>query len=122
MTLHQGHNDQLWDDNLEEESGVSDEEKIDIAVGKVVNALPGLKSLQFGKYFFVPNEQWTAQWGKSLRWMGIVEQRYRDRKRTLRENEEKDAKKEMMELNQYMWKEGGNGQTWWERRTWRPTG
>ncbi|PVH77441.1 hypothetical protein DL98DRAFT_364239, partial [Cadophora sp. DSE1049] len=80
LTLHQGHNNSLWDDDLDGAMGLTDEERVDRTVGQLVNMLPSLQELQLGNYHFVPNgETIVEQWGRSLRWEGIVRARHRQR-------------------------------------------
>jgi hypothetical protein len=72
LALHQGTNDQLWDDDLDGTSGLTDEQHIGQVVGAVVNGLPTLKKLHLGNYHFTPSKQVEAQWGRSRRWMVLL--------------------------------------------------
>jgi hypothetical protein len=66
----------ILNDNAPGTSHLSDENKIDIAVSKLVTGLPQLRKLQLGddKYKIIP--QRVDEWGKSVRWMKAVEQRF----------------------------------------------
>lgn len=64
---------------MENQRGISDEDRIDACVEKVAKALPTLKRLQLGAYFRVPREGiWGEReaWGKARRWEGTLEKRY----------------------------------------------
>ncbi|KAN0102283.1 hypothetical protein V8E51_012793 [Hyaloscypha variabilis] len=76
LVVHQGHNNALWDDDLDGAMGLNNEERVNVAVEKLVRGLPTLQSLQLGNYHFVPSEdEILEQWGKSLQWEGWVEDR-----------------------------------------------
>ena len=108
LVLHQGHNNGLWDDDLDGVLGFSsNEERVNAIVEKLVTDLPTLQSLQLGSYHFVPSEDAILeQWGTSLRWEGWVEDRVRHHARRQRELAVREVKrKEQAELAQYMWKE-----------------
>jgi hypothetical protein len=121
LAIYQGNNGELWEDDLENQLGMTDEERYDEVIGKVVNVLPGLQELQHANYKFkAPKESeegeddddkekqdMTLPWGKALRWEGIVEQRYRQRKIEQKLEEEREAKR--VEVDQYIWKERNNG-------------
>ncbi|KUJ10922.1 uncharacterized protein LY89DRAFT_759898 [Mollisia scopiformis] len=104
LTIHQGANDELWEDDVDGALGLSNEERVDIAIEGVVNALPHLQELELGSYHFTPSEaNVKVQWGKALRWEGLVEERVRNSVRLAREKEERAV------LDQYMWKEDKKG-------------
>ncbi|KAE9369956.1 hypothetical protein N431DRAFT_469832 [Stipitochalara longipes BDJ] len=123
LAIYQGPNNDLWEDDLEGRFKLSDEDRYDEVIGKVVNKLPGLQSLELANYSFEepkehelgqdPGDIMTLPWGKALRWEAIVENRYRQRKIEQREKEEREAKR--LEVDQYIWREerilyrGGRG-------------
>jgi hypothetical protein len=129
LAIYQGYNNALWEDDLEGQLGMSDEERYDDVIGKVVNALPGLRSLDLANYYFDEAKEaeegeekekqqkaMARPWGKALRWEGIVDARYRQHKKELRLRAERETKRlEMAQLEQYIWKEdrgagrGGRG-------------
>lgn len=63
------------DDDAEGEEGKSDEEKIDNAVKKVVEGLPGLTHLQLGDYKSPGIGADDLKWGKSVCWLEFVKGR-----------------------------------------------
>jgi hypothetical protein len=89
LTVHTGKGHEqyeytLWDDDLAKQSPFSYEEKVDRAIQKVVQGLPGLQELQLGKYSAVPENpeecegcgmKGRDEWGKALRWMAFVRER-----------------------------------------------
>jgi len=94
LTFHAGSNNELWDHGLQKQSGKTDEERIDNSIEKVANSLlPGLQKLQLGHYRVAAGSEEDAKtWGMARRWMGIVEERYRERKKQLLLEEERRAK------------------------------
>ena len=122
LAIYQGYNDALWEDDLDGQFGLSDEDRYDEVVGNLVNNLPGLQSLDLTSpyHFNAPeyieegNEEAEKEqrkhmarpWGKALRWEGIVDNRYKQRKKELRLRAEREAKRmQLDELDQYIWKE-----------------
>jgi hypothetical protein len=95
LTLHMGHGEnslymgngryssywqsgtglQVEEDDVQGEEGKSDEEKIDNAVRKVAEGLPGLQHLQLGDYKAPGVGEHDLKWGKSVRWMDFVKER-----------------------------------------------
>ena len=68
LTLHTGYNNSLWDNDVDGEMGLSDEERVDRIARQVVNMLPSLQELQLGNYHFVQSgETIVEEWGHSLR-------------------------------------------------------
>lgn len=57
LTLLRGEVNELWSDDLDEASRLSDIWKMDAVIGKLVHTLPGLDKLQLGGYLFVPREE-----------------------------------------------------------------
>jgi hypothetical protein len=121
LAIYQGYNNALWEDDLDGQLGLSDEERYDEVVRNLVNDIPGLESLHLANYSFKApeeieggNEEAEAKQrkrmarpcGKALRWEGIVDDRYKQRKKELRLRAERETKKmQLDELDQYMWKE-----------------
>ncbi|KAH6669522.1 hypothetical protein B0J14DRAFT_121518 [Halenospora varia] len=64
-----------WDDDAKSTTGMSDEEKIDVAVRKIVACIPTLRRLQLGEYSAPTNDENPDVWGKSLRWSKFIEDR-----------------------------------------------
>lgn len=62
----------LWDDDVEEELDLADEERLDEIVGKVVDALPSLQKLNLDHQYY-----WF-RWGKAARWEVVVEESYKE--------------------------------------------
>jgi hypothetical protein len=52
-------------------SQLSDENKIDLAVNKLVTGLPQLRKLQLGDYKYKIVPQRNDEWGKSVHWMNL---------------------------------------------------
>ncbi|KAE8445536.1 hypothetical protein EG329_013299 [Mollisiaceae sp. DMI_Dod_QoI] len=108
LIIHQGDNDDLWEDDVDHHTGLSNDDRVDIIIGNVVKAMANLEELQLGRYHFIPNEEDVLeQWGKSIRWENFVDQRLQDAVRKKQEAEERKT------LEQYIWKDGkkGNGST-----------
>ncbi|KAH7395450.1 hypothetical protein BKA64DRAFT_754168 [Cadophora sp. MPI-SDFR-AT-0126] len=77
LTLHQGYNNALWDDDLDGAMRLTDEERVDSIVGQVVNILSSLQELQLGNYHFVPSdetivEQWDCFVGRKSFGLDII--------------------------------------------------
>jgi len=74
----------LWDDAPYNKIGGFDEERIDQIVSKVIEQLTSLKELQLGGYQTFnllkesPDTEFVDEWGKSARWIWLVEKRARD--------------------------------------------
>jgi hypothetical protein len=59
-------------------SHMTDEEKVDDAVGEFVKGLPWLKKLQLGDYKSLEDREEDIEWGLSRRWVDIVNNRSTD--------------------------------------------
>lgn len=74
LTIHEllqvSHHPRFWKPTLD----MSDEDRIDGIVKRVVEGLPKLQELQLGDYVTVPHQSEDV-WGKSLRWMVFVNER-----------------------------------------------
>ena len=107
LTLHTGYNNSLWDNDVDGEMGLSDEERVDRIARQVVNMLPSLQELQLGNYHFVPSgETIVEEWGHSLRWGQVVQTRHRQHAdRLAAEERRKKNAAAMKKLHQYIWKE-----------------
>ncbi|KAE8445534.1 hypothetical protein EG329_013297 [Mollisiaceae sp. DMI_Dod_QoI] len=67
---------QEWEWLPPDRSGITDEERVDQAIGKLVENLPSLEELQLGQYLRKPVKPTIMQeWGKSLRWEVFVKDR-----------------------------------------------
>jgi hypothetical protein len=81
-------NNALWAEDLNNRLGLSDEQRCDAVVEKLVNALPFLKELTLDNYNCkVPkftegqgqNDAMAFPWQSSVRWEGVVGRRYSKR-------------------------------------------
>ena len=70
----------------------------------MVLALPGLEKLYPGNYHYVfSGDENDEQWGKSRRWISIVESHHREQWRQKRLREQNERKKaESKDLNDYI--------------------
>jgi hypothetical protein len=57
LTLHQDDDCDLWDDDLGGTLGLTDEQRVDDVVAKVVNGLPGFQKLQLGNWMIVATQR-----------------------------------------------------------------
>ncbi|PMD14729.1 hypothetical protein NA56DRAFT_557041, partial [Hyaloscypha hepaticicola] len=85
LAIYQGYNNSLWEDDLENQLGLTDEDRYDEVVNQVVHTLPGLQVLELANYDFTAQknnpeeEDLSLPWGDALRWESVIENRYRQR-------------------------------------------
>lgn len=112
ITLHQGDssNCDLWDDDLNRQLGLTDEERVDSIVGNVVNALPSLQKLQLGNWIMVPDAKLIRAWGHAYRWEKVVEDRFRKGKQLQLQREHKENMKQAARgSGQHIWNDNKTG-------------
>lgn len=84
LTLHQKEGVQLWDDDLDNKFGKSDNQRIEEVMEKVVKGLPYLQVLHLGNYLYSPSflgKGLDKPWGSSVLWVDFVDKRHKDRLR-----------------------------------------
>jgi hypothetical protein len=113
LAIYQGYNNSLWEDDLEDQLGYTDEQRYEEVIDQVVHTLPGLQVLELANYDFTtpknnPEEDdLSLPWGIALRWEAIVENRYRQKKTEQRLKEEREANR--LEVDHYVWKDDNSG-------------
>lgn len=76
----------LWDDDVQNEASMSNDQKVDYVVGKVVTNLKLMRVLKLGGHqTFEAETQENAgdfedKWGTSVRWIKVVKERTKKRK------------------------------------------
>jgi hypothetical protein len=57
LSLYQGRNNALWEDDLEGELGMTDEERYDEIVEKIMDSLPNFQEPQLANFSFAEPEE-----------------------------------------------------------------